>query len=542
MLAASDTTIPANPPLVSLFVAARNDDYMGDFKWRLSTACNYMAQSLAKIGRLGAVELLVGDWNSDVPLHKEIKLTPEARDMVRFIVIPPAIAATRQQDSKFPNCIVYNACTRRAWGTFIGQTNADVLYPPATLYSLLGVLEERLPVAPVRKCLMVAARRQMAVSQVQRQPTLREVDEYVNRNAGLFPQEGQHVANAAPTELMLMHRDLWEECGGKDERFIYVGWVDVDLALRMTQRYPLVHLNNYGVNLIHMEHFTEQRDYDPKKFFRRINKSDDTPKFQLKNENWGLANHKLEWARAENVAPASEPSPLKPGEVEVWTKTPPDIESELRNSTVIDLFRQTGEACPGLVKQHEINAMLAVAWYAIWKRPRTYLEVGLRYPPAAAMVARAVPGVELYALVDWERNRADESMFSEREDACFTFLNSNITRGYGHQWAYARFVGGDPATALERLAGSSFGAFRVDLAVVRADAPHAVDQAVGLVNYLTPGGGIVVSATEPAKYQSVINAIRERYPHFFVFTFSDNRNGMVLAAQLGTPSTAQTGS
>ena len=117
-------------PLLSLIMIGRNDNYMGDFKWRLTTSCNYMANSLAAIGRPGAVEIVVGDWNSDIPMYKELVLTAEAHNMVRFVVVPPNIAFPAQKDSIFPGVIVFNVGVRRAWGEYIGLMNSDVLYTP----------------------------------------------------------------------------------------------------------------------------------------------------------------------------------------------------------------------------------------------------------------------------------------------------------------------------------------------------------------------------------------------------------------------------
>ena len=55
----------SSPKLLSMVVMGRNDDYMGNFKYRLSTCINYVARNLKKLGRLDHVELMVTDWNSE---------------------------------------------------------------------------------------------------------------------------------------------------------------------------------------------------------------------------------------------------------------------------------------------------------------------------------------------------------------------------------------------------------------------------------------------------------------------------------------------
>ena len=205
---------------------------------------------------------------------------------------------------------------------------------------------------------MTAGRRQMPVTRVSRQPHFHDLVEYVNRNAGLFPQEPQGSGHAAPSELMLMHRKLWFDCGGIDELFRHWGWSDIDLVLRVTQQYPLVHLNNYGVNPIHMEHYTQARDYDPKTFHRKQNRPVDNPPFQANDEHWGLADQPLEWFRCENVAPVEEAPAVSPGTMERWSITIPQISADLVSQPVTGLVDATAKAFSGLIVESDINALL----------------------------------------------------------------------------------------------------------------------------------------------------------------------------------------
>ena len=40
--------------------------------------------------------------------------------------------------------------------------------------------------------------------------------------------------------IWLIHRDLWWECGGYDERFIYYNWMEVEMISRLRQRHTLI--------------------------------------------------------------------------------------------------------------------------------------------------------------------------------------------------------------------------------------------------------------------------------------------------------------
>ncbi len=236
---------PTARPLLSLIVGARNDSYMGDFKWRFSTTLNFLARNLSRLGRLADVEVVVCDWNSDEPLHRVLALSPAACAMTRFVVVPPSLARPRQLDSPFPIPIVQNTVIRRAEGEFIGQTDSDVLYSCASLHALLSVLDGTIPGIPARHAYLPAWRRHLPLAQVLRQSSLAELDEYVMHSGGQLAIDPPGAGYGAPTALALLHRDLWHACQGYDERFIYWGWMDVDLALRITQRHPMLDLNNF---------------------------------------------------------------------------------------------------------------------------------------------------------------------------------------------------------------------------------------------------------------------------------------------------------
>lgn len=72
------------PKLLSVVVTDSNEDYVGNFKYRLTTCINYIARNLKDLGRLDDLEILVTDWNSGVPLSKVLALSPEAKQIWDF--------------------------------------------------------------------------------------------------------------------------------------------------------------------------------------------------------------------------------------------------------------------------------------------------------------------------------------------------------------------------------------------------------------------------------------------------------------------------
>ena len=71
--------------LVSFVIIGRNDDYMGDYLYRLGTSLSFLAQSIERTGSLDEVEVLVVDWASDRPLACDVPLAPAARRITTFL-------------------------------------------------------------------------------------------------------------------------------------------------------------------------------------------------------------------------------------------------------------------------------------------------------------------------------------------------------------------------------------------------------------------------------------------------------------------------
>jgi hypothetical protein len=519
-----------HPKLLSICIVARNDNFHGDYKYRLSTCLNFLAKGLAGLGRIDDVEVIVADWGSDVPLHKELVLLPPARDLIRFLVIPPDLAKQRQGDADFGYSFALNAAIRRSRGEFAAELSADVLLTGPSLESLLSVLEGVHPGIPTRQALFPILRRQLHMCQAKRRPSLRELDEYLLRNMVLLPVDAMGCGYGWASGFV-MHRPLWDASRGYDERMLNWGWADIDFALRLTQRYPVVDLANFGVCGIHLQHYF-QTPNDPVFRQRKTNPPYDTPQFTANQEDWGLGGVDLEFCCLENVSdeePADETSRV--GTPEPWDLTARQLVEQLTapalQQQVQTMLRAINvEPASMRPSTEDASAFLALAWHAQRRGVRAYVEAGMRVPYGACLVARNSPGVELYMIVDWHDSRM--------QGGSYELFSNNLIKGLGQHWGYMRFVGDDPATGVQRVSQSTGSRFAVDLALVRASAqlPHAPQQAVELANFLTPGGAIVVTADNEPNFRNVWSALTASRPQLTYLRFADHRSGLALAATL----------
>jgi hypothetical protein len=253
------------------------------------------------LGREQDVEVIVVDWGSDSPLTDVLQLTPSAARIVKFIVVSPEITAAEQKDSPFAEVLALNAAVRRAAGEYIGRIDQDTLVGEGFLRKLFSFHERRGTIVPLENALLLSNRRCLSVRFTAKSPSLWAVDRYVRWFGGRLPL----MDPLPPADfyqsyvgIWLLHRDIWYECGGYDERFIYMDWQEVDMMLRLTPKYALVNLGELtDHDLYHLNHgparvpWSSQRNrkVNPRRDFEHMPKED-----YPNDADWGLMRHDLD--------------------------------------------------------------------------------------------------------------------------------------------------------------------------------------------------------------------------------------------------------
>jgi hypothetical protein len=298
-------------PRLSCILCSRNDEYMGNSRWRLETSLNYLGEQAAALGYgPDDIEVIVTDWGSAAPLADVVRLTPAAHRLTRFLHVPPALARARQGASPFPEVLALNAAARRATGSFIGRIDQDTLVGPRFLRWCIDG-------APDPAVLYFANRRDLPYRLAAASPSLATISRFVAEHGRTMPVHREnpfagHIFWTSAVGIWLVSGAVWQEAAGYDERLIFYNSMETDMIHRLRADHPIVDLGSAtDWDFYHLEHYhplhswvsrthaTKNPDVD---LLRRA--ADRRPS----GDGWGLVHEHLD------LGPATRPPVAVPPE------------------------------------------------------------------------------------------------------------------------------------------------------------------------------------------------------------------------------------
>ncbi len=129
-------------PYLSVVIAARNDNYGGDFETRVQNCINWFAHYAGKFGL--QAEFLIVDYNSGptrAPLAEALNLHKMDGCLFKIIEVPPLFHRQRLNEGirmplPFFEYVAKNIGIRRASGEYILCMNPDVLLDPSIIKAI----------------------------------------------------------------------------------------------------------------------------------------------------------------------------------------------------------------------------------------------------------------------------------------------------------------------------------------------------------------------------------------------------------------------
>jgi hypothetical protein len=292
-------------------MAGRDDDYTPDFKYRMRTTLEFLAASVELSGHAGKVEAVIADWGGETPLSEGLRLNPAACALARFVRIPrDTILQLQGGTDRFNTSLATNAATRRADGAYKAICGADILIPAHSVDILVRTLEQGRPVYGLRpdNALILCGRKQIPWEAVRDQPSAAEWARFLDANAWMLEKERCQAPEFlyGGASFMMMRARLWDEFRGVCENMGNWGWSDIELTLRVANRYPWIEVSGLGVEVFDLGH---QPSGDRRSVsIKTPNKWLISPPGHVNAPDWGLAGHDFDIVRA---IPAPPPSPRR---------------------------------------------------------------------------------------------------------------------------------------------------------------------------------------------------------------------------------------
>jgi hypothetical protein len=232
-------------PLLTLILCSRNDNYMGNSRWRLQTTLNYIAEQLQQMGRDSDVEVLVTDWGSQEPLSQSIELTPTARRITSFVLVPPDVAQPAQKDSPFPEVLALNVAVRHSRGDYVGRVDQDTLIGSEFFKFFFDFVSgKKDPGSERERLLFYANRKNIPYWFSVRCLNLRQVSWLITIFKRFLKVARQRTKPfwSYWVGIWLLPRAAWFDCGGYNERLLYYNWMETEMILRLRPKYEVFDL------------------------------------------------------------------------------------------------------------------------------------------------------------------------------------------------------------------------------------------------------------------------------------------------------------
>ncbi len=477
--------------LLSILIVGRNDDYLGNYTYRLQTCLNFLAQNLKTLGRLDDVEVVLVDWNSaGETLADVLKVSPEAASILRFVIVPPAVAYARNPLASFFTTCAVNVGVRRAKGEFIMLADSDSMMPLPALESLLDILSGKLPTAqPCNELIFPIPRHQIPGGIGARKPSVEQWSKILVRIYGSRRKESPGADSLGGfSAAQLMHRDIWMEVGGYNELLNRAwGWSDNDLMLRVTQKFGWMDLGYYGVAAFHIEHNPRERrvgERDPDS----INAMTVTYEMKPNDDDWGLANVDLPEATIKGVS--NWRTSRSYGADMGYTLTTADaikeaIEDDSDLQALFGILRKRYAFAQDFEPYKE-DSVKAVAAMASFEIPLGAYYFGEPEDAILDALLECAPGAEVYFVQPWPEG--DVSARPIPPDMFSSHLNFCNHRGFSRVLSLPVF------DAIDRIRSTDPDAHPMEMAIIDRNRLGEAFERVfpQILRVMAPGGAVIL--------------------------------------------------
>jgi predicted O-methyltransferase YrrM len=411
------------------------DSFMQDgFRMRLGLALNRLAENVDALHVRREVEIMVADWGNDTPLAGVLELTESSKTLIKFLSVPAAAPARPLPRGALSRAQALNAAVRRASGEYILVCDDDVYVPLCTMAALLKHLRrgyvhsytlensffwasahvvpneffvktpepKQQPGMPLDPSLKISTTFWSCF------PVQEHLDDYIRvRGASLACRAiSAGKAYRGPGAALLMHKRLWIESTGFDERVPGLRCDDLEFTRRLLKKYRWDDLNRHGVKFFRLGEWPHANYFQTPAGALETGVACCKPDvFEVNPPGWGLADADLELEDGYGmpIEPLCSDSVSENFKRFDKTATPKTVRQILASNP---LYRTVAERFAYLPltwfsNQTPLQAILNAL------KPRSIGEIGSYMGASAHFFARFPSVAEIFCIDHWDRDRVE---------------------------------------------------------------------------------------------------------------------------------------
>lgn len=288
--------------LLSILIPGKNDNYAADENGkggvckRLELSLNKLSDNLSKLNK-DDIEVVVCDWGSENKISDE--LVHNKHKSMKFVYVPKEIASKYNRGAGFSIVHPYNTAFRNSSGRYTIFWDSDCFVPYESLerlYNFVSDLDKKDIIGffwgsrfHIPRVGYVDAKDFSDVDEYMKTCVIDIRSPHITNSPKILRHDKANIsAFGGGAMALLMNRQVGEESTCWWEELTYWGWQDIEINNRLRMKYPcLGDIEDHGVFLFHLDHHE-------KTHFTHSNPSIVTNRFNANDENWGLANEKLE--------------------------------------------------------------------------------------------------------------------------------------------------------------------------------------------------------------------------------------------------------
>jgi len=458
------------------------------------------------------VEILLVDWNSKIPLKNDLALSDKAKKNCSIITIPEEIANKKMRSDQIFNIpCAANVGLRRSNAKYACIFSADMIMSKFSFLNLINLLDGKTLVPfQLDKTIFLIPTKRYNQNKKKISASSMEFDQVICLSSSQLVEAGLKWPGTGSGSITLMHTNLWNEFRGYDEALSDWGWNDIELPLRVTQKYPYCNLSFLGITAIDI--------VEPKnniEIARKINPLKISIDAVTNDKNWGLGQYTFDKGKISNNRASKIP-----------------IDNNINRISSNELYLQINsdevkDNCKVYWKKFNTPTIMdwevlnIISWISLFNDCDSYLQVGVNNHIFPIMIGKSFPSANIYLIESWKNNLYHPKDISLR-------LTKNGFCGY------LRYVSGQESTGIKRLSKNLNYNLSIDVAVIHLERleEKSIENIERLIDLSSKNTFFLLVSNDHEKLSSITNDLKNSSNYFQIYFGKSNKVALIIKDQI----------